>query len=116
MVIDDEIKHLFKLVRSKLSGGIRKIELTDNALCDLLEIAVGDYAEKVQNFVIESNWASLYGKDVTNTDIAYALSVRTLDISKDYSYWFSKQVGLQNSGPWELKKDFFKLEKGNKYM
>lgn len=112
MVIDDEIKHLFKLVRSKLSGGIRKIELTDNALCDLLEIAVGDYAEKVQNFVIESNWASLYGKDVTNTDIAYALSVRTLDISKDYSYWFSKQVGLQNSGPWELKKDFFKLEKG----
>lgn len=112
MIIDDEIKHLFKLVRSKLSGGIRKIEITDNALCDLLEIAVGDYAEKVQNFVIESNWASLYGKDVTNTDIAYALSVRTLDISKDYSYWFSKQVGLQNSGPWILNKDFFKIEKG----
>ena len=112
MIIDDEIKHLFKLVRSKLSGGIRKIEITDDALCDLLEIAVGDYAEKVQNFVIENNWASLYGKDVTNTDIAYALSVRTLDISKDYSYWFSKQVGLQNSGPFELKKDFFKLEKG----
>ena len=111
-MISEEVTHLMKLVRSKLSGGIRKIELTDDALCDLLEIAIGDYAEKVQNFVIESNWASLYGKDVTNTDIAYALSVRTLDISKDYSQWFSKQVGLQNSGPFELKKDFFKLEKG----
>lgn len=112
MIIDEEIKHLFKLVRSKLSGGIRKVELTDDALCDLLEISVGDYAEKVQNFVIENNWATLYGKNISNTDIAYALSVRTFDITKDYSYWFSKQVGMQNSGPWELKKDFFKIEKG----
>lgn len=111
-MIDDEKKHLFKLVRSKLSGGVRKIEITDDAMCDLLEISVGDYAEKVQNFVIYNNWANLYGKDATNTDIAYALSVRTFDITKDYSYWFSKQVGLQNSGPWELKKDFFKIEKG----
>lgn len=112
MIIDDEKAALFKQVRVKLGYPIRKVELTDDMLCNLLEIAVGDYSEKVQNFVIESNWASLYGKDVTNTDIAYALSVRTFDITKDYSYWFSKQVGLQNSGPWELKKDFFKIEKG----
>ena len=112
MIIDDEKAALFKQVRVKLGFPIRKVEITDEMLCELLDMAIGDYAEKVQNFVIESNWASLYGKDVTNTDIAYALSVRTLDISKDYSYWFSKQVGLQNSGPWILKKDFFKIEKG----
>ena len=111
-MIDEEKKALFKRVRSILGYPIRKVELTDDMLCDLLDTAIGDYAEKVQNFVIESNWASLYGKDITNTDIAYALSVRTFDISKDYSYWFSKQVGLQSSGPWELKKDFFKIEEG----
>ena len=111
-MIDEEKQHLFKIVRSKLSGGIRKIEITDDALCDLLEISVGDYAEKVQNFVIESNWASLYGKNITNTDLAYAMSVRTFDITRDYSDWFSKSVGLQAHGKFELKKDFFKIEKG----
>ena len=112
MVIDEEKQTLFRQVRTKLGGNIRKVELTDDMLCDLLEIAVGDYAEKVQNFVIENNWASLYGKDLSNTDLAYAMSVRTFDITKDYSYWFSKQSGLQNSGPFELKKSFFKIEKG----
>lgn len=112
MIIDDEIKHLFDTVRYKLSGGIRKVELTEESLCYLLEIAVGDYAEKVQNFIIENNWASLYGKDLSNTDIAYYLSVRTFDIAKDYGYWFSKSIGQQANGPWQLRKDFFKIEKG----
>jgi hypothetical protein len=38
-------------------------------------------------------------------------------MSKDYSFWFSKNVGLQQEGPWELKKDFFTIEKGKQvYM
>ena len=112
MVIDEERKALFKKIRSRLGAPVRKVELTDDQLCDLLEQAVEDYAELVQNFMIENNWAQLYGKDLTGLDVAYALSVRTLDLSKDYSYWFSKEVGLQQRGPYELKKDFFKIEKG----
>lgn len=112
MAIDNEKKKLFKQIRTRLGAPIRKVELTDDMLCDLLEQAVGDYAEQVQNFIIENNWAQLYGKDLNNIDLAYALSVRTLDLSKDYSYWFSKEVGLQQRGPYELKKDFFKIEKG----
>lgn len=81
-------------------------------MCNLLQICVGNYAEKVQNFIIENNWASLYGKNLSNIDIAYALSVRTLDITRDYSYYFSKEVGLQQRGKFELKKDFIKLEAG----
>lgn len=112
MVIDEEKKKLFKQVRTRLGGGSRRIELTDDDLCDLLEQCVGDYAEKVQNWIIENQWATLYGKDLSNTDLAFAMSVRTLDYVKDYSYWFSKEVGLQQRGPWELKKDFFEIEKG----
>ena len=49
--------------------------------------------------------------------MTYALSLRTLDISKDFSNWFSKEVGLQQEGPWELKKDFITIEKGKQvYM
>ena len=112
MALDKETQELFEDVRVKLGMGIRKVELTDDTMCRLLKYAVGDYAQYVQSFVIENNWATLYGKNLTNTDIAFALSVRTLDMAKDYSYYFSKEIGLQNGGPWELKKDFIKLEKG----
>jgi hypothetical protein len=44
--------------------------------------------------------------------MAFAMSVRTFDYLKDYSYWFSKEVGLQQRGPWELKKDFITVEMG----
>lgn len=116
MALSKEKEKLFKKVRTRLGSRIRSTELSDDDLCDLLEMAVEDYAEKVQNFIIESNWAQLYGKSVvggiTNQDIAYSLSLRSLDLMKDYSQWFSKQVGLQTQGRWELKKDFFKIEEG----
>lgn len=116
MALDKEKERLFRIVKRKLGAGSRKVELTDDDLCDLLELAVGDYAEYVQNFIIESNWASLFGKktglEMSNQEIAFALSMRTLDMTKDYASWFSKQVGLQQYGKYELKKDFIKLEKG----
>lgn len=116
MALDKEKEKLFRIVRRKLGASTRKVELTDDDLCDLLELAVGDYAQVVQNFIIESNWASLFGKKVgiemSNQEIAFALSMRTLDMTKDYASWFSKQVGLQAYGKYELKKDFIKLEKG----
>ena len=116
MVLDKEKEKLFKQVRTALGAPIRKVELTDEQLCDLLELAIGDYAQVVQNFIIESNWATLFGKktglEMSNQEIAFALSMRTLDMTKDYASWFSKQVGLQQHGSYELKKDFIKLEKG----
>lgn len=112
MELTKEVSELFKLCRSKLGAPIRSIQLTDDQLCDILKISLGDYTEKVQNWVIESQWMGLYGKDMNSIDLAYALILRTLDVSKDFSYWFSKEVGLQQRGPFELKKDFFQIERG----
>lgn len=112
MRITEEIQRLFKQVRTACGAPIMEVQLEDTMLCDLLEMCIEDYAEKVQNWLIENQWATLYGKNVTNTDMAFALSTRTLDMMKDYSFWFSKQVGLQQNGPWELKKDFITIEKG----
>ena len=115
--VTEEVKDLFKKVRVLIGGGVRTVELSDEALCDLLDTVVGDYAEKVHNFLIETQWMSLQGKHISRTDFAYALSTRTFDMSKDYSFWFSKNVGLQQEGPWELKKDFFTIEQGKQvYM
>lgn len=115
MKITDEVKHLFKVVRTKMGAPIRPIQLTDDQLCDLLEIAIGDYAEKVQNWVIQSQWLNVQGKNMflqNPAELAYALTTRMMDWSRDFSYWFSREVGLQQRGPWELKKDFFQIEKG----
>jgi len=110
--VTNEILKLFKQCRSELGAPVIEVELTDEQLCDLLDLAISDYTEKVGNWVIKSNWATLYGKNLSATDLTYALTVRTMDLSKDYSYWFSKDAGLQQRGPWELKKDFIKVETG----
>lgn len=112
MRVTEEIQRLFKQVRTACGAPIMEVQLEDTMLCDLLEMCIEDYAEKVQNWLVENQWATLYGKNVSNTDMAFALSTRTLDMMKDYSYWFSKQVGLQQNGPWELKKDFITIEQG----
>lgn len=112
MKITEEINDLFKKVRVSLGWPVRSVELDDEQLCELLEMCVSDYSEKVNNYLIETQWATLAGKNVSNIDMAYALSTRTMDMSKDYSYWFSKQVGLQQQGPFELKKDFITIEQG----
>lgn len=122
MAIDKELQELFKVVKHKLGAPVRKLQITDDQMCSFLELATGTYAEYVQSFIVENNWANLYGKNMSNTDLAFAMSVRTMDLSKDYSNWFSKQVGLQgynspNGSNWELKKDFIQLEKGKQvYM
>src|ERR1035437_7045174 len=112
MKLDSEVKSLFKKVRVKLGAPIRNVQLDDDQLSELMEMCVEDYAKLVQNWLIETQWSSIYGKDVTTTDMAFAMSVRTFDYLKDYSYWFSKEVGLQQRGPWEMKKDFITIEHG----
>jgi len=111
--ITNEIKELFSSVRMALGAPVRSVELTDEQLCSLLAFSLQDYAERVQNEIITNNWLSFYGKySADTTALLRGFMFRTLDLTKDYSYWFSKQVGLQQEGPWELKKDFITIEKG----
>ena len=116
MILTEDIKSLFRSVRTMLGAPIRPVQLEDEQLCDLLDVAIGDYAEKVQNWVIETQWLNVQSKDrfqfQNANELAYAMTVRTMDWSRDYSYWFSREVGLQQRGNYELKKDFFQVEKG----
>lgn len=116
MELTDEVKHLFHLVRVQLGAPIRRIELDDDQLCALLEVAIGDYAEKVQNWVLMCNWLNIQNQKAVTfenaSDYAYAMTIRTFEWSRSYSEWFSKEVGLQQRGSYELKKDFFQVERG----
>lgn len=113
MEINNEDKEkLFRQYRHSLGAPLRKVEQTDEQLCTLLEIAIENYAQYVQEWLIEHQWQSLYGHNITTTDMAFALSVRSLDYVQQSTYAYSKQVGLQTNGPWELKKDYVELEAG----
>ena len=111
--ITDEVREMFNQVRSLLGAPVVSVELTDKQLCDFLQVAIGDYASRVQTEVIMNNWIGFYGKNIANSkELTMAFMTRSLDLTKEYSYWFSKQVGLQQEGPWELKKDFITVEEG----
>lgn len=113
-MITNDVKELFKIVRTKLGAPIRPVHLTDEQLCDLLKVAIGDYALAVENYMMQSNWMQMLGqnKSINAEDMAYAISLRKMSYTEQLSYYFSKEVGLQSRGPFELKKDFFPIEKG----
>ena len=116
MVLSEDIQSLFRTVRTMLGAPLRKVQLEDEQLCDLLDVAIGDYSEKVQNWVLETQWLNIQNKNTIQfqnaSELAYAMTIRTMDWSRDYSYWFSREVGLQQRGNYELKKDFFRIERG----
>jgi hypothetical protein len=109
---NEDRNRIFEQFRVSMGAPYRKVELDDDQLCTLLEIAIEDYVQYVQEWLVEHQWQSLLGQNVDTTDMAFALSVRSLDLSTQYTYAYSKQVGLQTRGPWELKKDYINIEAG----
>ena len=109
-ITDQERDELFTLIKHRLGAPVRKIELDHDQMCSLLTTAIGDYAQSVQDWLIENQWSSLLGESASKSDIAFALTTRSLDFESNFSYAYSKQVGLQTRGPWELKKDFVVIE------
>ena len=107
-----ERDELFLKFKHSMGAPIRQIELEDEQLCTALDLAIENYSMYVQDWLIENQWQSLYGRNITTTDMAFALSVRSLDYVQQSTYAYSKQVGLQANGPWELKKDYVELEAG----
>ena len=110
--LDDNMKNeLYTQIRHRLGAPIRKIELDWDQMNSLLETAIEDYAQRVQDWLIENQWSSVLGKEADKIDIAFALTTRSLDFESNFSYAYSKQVGLQQRGPWELKKDYVIVER-----
>lgn len=109
---NEEKKCLFQDVHALLGGGIVKVEIPDETWCSLLKLSVEDYVKYLQMWLIDNQWSSLNGKDLTTTDICFALTQRSFDYELQFSYAYSKQIGHQTRGEWELKKDFVTIEKG----
>tara|TARA_Y100000389_G_C17458316_1_gene519751 strand:+ start:598 stop:1737 length:1140 start_codon:yes stop_codon:yes gene_type:complete len=111
-ITDSEKRKLFNEVKVQLGAPIRKVELDDEMLCTLTEISIEDYSSYINEWLIESQWSSLYGLNVATSDLTKAFTVRAQDYENSFTYAYSKIVGLQANGPWELKKDYVEVEQG----
>tara|TARA_R110000765_G_scaffold47196_2_gene97118 strand:+ start:577 stop:1707 length:1131 start_codon:yes stop_codon:yes gene_type:complete len=100
---------LFTQIRHLLGAPLRGVELEDEMLDTAIELAVLDYGQYVQDWLIENQWSSLYGQDLDVISLTNAFLTRDLNFETSFTYAYSKIVGLQAGGPYELKKDFFSL-------
>jgi hypothetical protein len=103
---------LYTQVLHLLGLPVRGVELSEEQMDTFLELSISEYEQYVSDWLIESQWSALAGLDVDNQSLTRAFTTRSLDYETQYTYSYSKIVGLQAGGPHELKKDFFSLVAG----
>ena len=86
---------LYTRVRHLLGAPIRSVEIEDEMMDSLLELSIQDYAQYVNDWLIETQWTSLYGMNLDEQSLTRAFTTRSLDWETQYTYAYSKIVGLQ---------------------
>ena len=109
VIPEPERTQLYTRLRHLLGAPLRSVELEDEQLDSLLELSIEDYSQYVQDFLIESQWTSLYNLNMSEQSLSRAFITRSLDYETRYTYAYSKIVGLQAGGDWVLKKDYVDL-------
>jgi hypothetical protein len=83
--------------------------LEDEQLDSLLEFSIDDYSQYIQDWLIESQWTSLYNLNLDTQSLSKAFLTKSLTFEERYTYAYSKIVGLQAGGDSVLKKDYIQL-------
>ena len=111
-ITEPQRSKLFTSIKHLLGAPIRGVEITDEMMDSLLELSIQDYAQYVNDWLIESQWTSLYGLNLDEQSLTRAFISRSLDWETQYTYAYSKIVGLQAGGDSVLKKDYIDLVAG----
>jgi hypothetical protein len=112
IISQSEKDKLYTQVFHLLGMPVRGIELTEEQMDTFLELSLSEYEQYVSDWLIESQWSALAGLDVDTQSLSRAFTTRSLDYETQYTYSYSKIVGLQAGGDNELKKDYFTLTGG----
>ena len=109
IITEIERTKLYKRIKNLLGAPLRSVELEDEMMDSLLELSIQDYAQHVNDWLIEAQWSSLNGLNLDEQSLTRAFTTRSLDWETQYTYAYSKIVGLQAGGDWVLKKDYIDL-------
>ena len=105
IISKEEKDKLYTQVFHVLGMPVRGVELTEEQMDTFLELSIGEYEQYVEDWLIESQWSALAGLDVDTQSLTRAFTTRSLNYETQYTYAYSKIVGLQAGGDNELKKD-----------
>jgi hypothetical protein len=109
IINEPERSKFYQKVRHLLGAPIRSVELEDEMMDTLLEYSIDDYSQYIQDWLTESQWTSLYNLNLDTQSLSRAFITKSLDFETRYTYAYSKIVGLQAGGDWEIKKDYVQL-------
>ena len=109
VIAEPDRSKLYTRIKHLLGAPIRSVEIEDEMMDSLLELSIQDYSQYVQDWLIESQWTSLYNLNLDTQSLSRAFISKSLDWETRYTYAYSKIVGLQAGGDWVLKKDFIQL-------
>jgi len=112
IITQTEKEKLYTQVLHLLGVPVRSVELTEEQMDTFLELAVSEYEQYVNDWLIESQWSSLIGINVDTASLTRAFTTRSLDYETQFTHAYSKIVGLQAGGDSELKKDYFTVSGG----
>ncbi len=107
-----EKEKLFKQTRVMLGAPQVGVEISDEALEVLLTVSIEEYSAYINNWLIQQQWGSLQNINIEQSDLVFALTTKTLDFEKSFTFAYSKQAGVGTNSPWELKKDYIILTGG----
>ena len=109
VIPEPERSKIYTRVKHLLGAPLRSVEVEDEMMDSLMELSIQDYEEYILQWLIDSQWVNLVNLNMNEKSVAKALITRTMDFEQQFSYSYSKIVGLQTDGPWVLKKDYFIL-------
>lgn len=109
VIPEPERSQIYTRIKHLLGAPLRSVEIEDEMMDSLMELSIQDYEQYILDWLIESQWVNLVNLNMSNKSVANALITRTMDFEQQFSYAYSKIVGLQTEGPWVLKKDYFIL-------
>ena len=109
IISEPERSKLYTRIKHLLGAPLRSVEIEDEMMDSLLELSIGDYSQYIQDWLIESQWTSLANLNLDTQSLSRAFITKSLDYETRYTYAYSKIVGLQAGGDWELKKDYIEL-------
>ena len=69
---EPERSALYQKIRHLLGAPLRSVELEDEQMDTLLEFSIDEYSQYVQDWLIESQWSSLYNLNINEQSLAKA--------------------------------------------
>jgi hypothetical protein len=71
-ITEPQRSKMYTRIKHLLGAPLRGVEITDEMMDSLLELSIQDYAQYVNDWLIEAQWTSLYGLNLDEQSLTRA--------------------------------------------